>query len=51
MLSVGSDHIKLLQPGLKVARNLNGLYSQGFPKLPQPEPEVANSPDDLYVIV
>lgn len=51
VLSAEPGHIKLLQPGLEVARNLNDSYSQKLPKSShnQDQRELI-SPNDLYVI-
>ena len=46
--------LKLSQPELGILNSLYNPYhmdiARGFPKLPQPGPEVANSPNDFYAI-
>jgi hypothetical protein len=46
VITIASGAIKLLQVGLNMANILSDPYIQ---ELPQPGPEVAMSPNDLYV--
>lgn len=50
MLSVGPGHVKLLQPGPKVASNPNEPYIQDLSKLPQPGTEIPIDINDPCII-